>query len=125
MLEVVGPPVARKCETATVDDCVSKNGSRIMRMTTLSRVFEFRGYLEDPSGSREIFFWIEAPRQTPGEGDFYCEIGGSLFGKPIKIYGEDGEQAVTLAYSLVRKVTGKKLLDKSRTPIDLPDEISS
>ncbi len=95
-------------------------------MTNPARVFEFHGYLEDPSGLREIFFWIEAPRQTPGEADFYSEIGGSVFGRPIKIYGEDGEQAATLAYSLLRtKLTGKKLLDNSRAPIDLPDKISS
>jgi hypothetical protein len=86
-------------------------------------VFEFRGYLDDPSGPRGILLWIEAPRQTPGAAEFYCEIGGSLLGKPIKIYGEDGEQAATLAYSVVRsKVTGKKLLDKFRTPIDLLDK---
>jgi hypothetical protein len=39
----------------------------------------------------------------------------------MKIYGEDAEQAMTLAYSIVKKrLAGKTLLDSTGTPIELP-----
>lgn len=90
-------------------------------MSQLTRVLDFRGFLLEPTGQKELVFWIEAPRQAPGESEFHCEIGASFLPRPMKIYGEDAEQARTLAYSVVKKrLAGKRLLDSTGAPVELP-----
>lgn len=90
-------------------------------MSTSVRILDFNGYFEGPTGKGGVTLWINAPRQTEGETDFYCEIGGSLFQRPMKIYGEDAEQAKDLAYSVMRKqLKGKRLFDLAGVLVDLP-----
>jgi len=90
-------------------------------MMEVGRIFDFRGYLAHASGRGDLLLWIETPLQTAPGGEFYCRIGGSVFSRPIKIYGEDAEQAKALAYSVMRqKFAGKTVLDLAGNPIELP-----
>ena len=87
----------------------------------MRRILDFRGYLSGPSGTKELVIWIDEPQQTPGQSHFHCTVGGSLLPQPMRIYGEDGQQAKTLAYSVVKKqLTGQTLLDSNRRPTELP-----
>jgi len=90
-------------------------------VVSTGRIFEFRGYIADPSGVRDLLLWIEAPLRMAKSEEFYCQIGGSVFSRPMKIYGEDAEQAKALAHSVIkRRLNGKTLLDSNGAPIEFP-----
>jgi hypothetical protein len=84
----------------------------------VGKAFEFQGYLDDSTGRREVRIWVKEARQTTEHPDFYCEIGGSLFGQPVKVFGEDAGQAKQLAFTVLRKrLTGRQLIDSTGSPI--------
>jgi hypothetical protein len=90
-------------------------------MSQFTRLLDFRGFLLETSGQKELIFWIEAPRRKPGESQFHCEIGASFLPRPMKIYGEDAKQAMKLAYAVVKKrLAGKTQLDSTGAPVALP-----
>ena len=72
-------------------------------------------------GKSEVMIWLNDAREVPGQTHYSCEIGGNLFSRSVKIYGDDAEQATELAYATIRtRLSVGDILDDEGRAIALP-----
>ena len=84
-------------------------------------VYELSAFLEEEGVRKPAYLRISDPAKTEGEDDYYCQVHAPfLFGNDKNIFGENEEQARSLAMDFVKQMLGdRKLIDQDGNPVDL------